>query len=379
MRIAFYTPFVPLSHANTSGDVVTARNAVEALVRQGHTVSVLPDFSTEEALGSWAGKLRIPAALWRIYRAARAFLPDAWLTYYSDSIAPDMPGAVLAHRVAARYVLYGAVKRGPAKGSRRPRWSGRIFNQFALRAADRVVVTKDRDLHGLEEQAWLRPKLSVLRPALSVAEFRPDPARRAQMRRRLNVPDQTVVLLAASRLTYRGGGRKFDSLRFLIDCVGGLNGPADATRLVIAGDGKARRELEALAAPLGDRVTFIGTVEHSDMAALYNAADIFCFPGLREPMGMVYLEAQASGLPVVAFRSGGIPEIVRDGETGYLVPRMDGEKFVDRLERLIRDPALRRGLGDAGVAHVRAHHDLDQWGVVMTGLLKNGAPALEIA
>lgn len=379
MRIAFYTPFVPLTHTNTSGDVVTARNAVEALVRQGHTVTVLPDFSTEDALGTLAGKLRIPAALWRLYRAARAFLPEAWLTYYSDTIAPDMPGAVLAHRVAARYVLYGAVKRGPAKGSRRPRWSGRIFNQFALRAADRVVVTKDRDRQGLEEQAWLRPKLSLLRPAISVAEFRPDPARRAQMRRRLNVPDQTVVLLAASRLTYRGGGRKFDSLRFLIDCVGGLNGPADAARLVIAGDGKARRELEALAAPLGDRVMFIGTVEHSDMAAVYNAADIFCFPGLREPMGMVYLEAQASALPVVAFRNGGIPEIVRHSETGYLVPRMHREKFRARLELLIGDLELRRRMGDAGVAHIRAHHDLDQWGAAMTAVLQNGAPAPQTA
>ena len=373
MRIVFYTPFVPMSHTRTSGDVVTARNLVDALARQGHAISVLPDFSTEAALGSWAGKLHIPAVLRRIRRTARSFRPDAWLTYYSDSIAPDIPGALLAHGLGARYILYGAVKRGPAKGSRRPRLSGRILNQLALRAADRVVVLKDRDLEGLQSHAWLRPKLSQLRPAISVADFRPDQGRRAQIRQRLNIADKTVVLLAAARLTYRGGGRKLVSLQFLIDCVIALNKPHQEVRLLIAGDGKARPELEQRAGPVRDGVTFLGAVAHEDMGALYNAADVFCFPGLREAMGMVYLEAQASGLPVVAFRNGGIPEIVRDGETGYLVSRMDKEKFVAALERLISDSALRQRLGAAGIAHVCANHDLDKWGAAMSALLENEA------
>ena len=370
MRIAFYTPFVPLSHAKTSGDVVIARNLVTALERQGHDVCILPDLSTEAALSSWGSALRIPRALRRIRRAARAFGPDVWVTYYSDSIAPDIPGPLLAHGLGARYVLYGAVKRGASAGARQPGLAGILLNQLALRAADQVIVAKARDQDGFQAYGWLRGKLSLLRPAVSTAEFRRDVAMRARMRERMAIPDRTVVLLAAARLTYRGGGRKVDSLRFLIDCVTSMNRPTEEVRLLIVGGGKARSELEAYAQHLGDRVTFVGPVSHSDMSAFYNAADIFCFPGLREAIGMVFLEAQASGLPVVAFRNGGIPEIVRDGESGYLVPRLDNASFITRLDELIADAALRQRLGDAGIAHVRARHDLDDWGAAITALLE---------
>ena len=120
MRVAFYTPFVPLSHPKISGDVVIGRNLVEALRRLGHDVRILPDFSTETALADWRGALTIPAALREISSAVRAFRPDVWLTCYCDSLAPDLPGLALAHRLGARYVIYGAVKRGTSFG-RRPR------------------------------------------------------------------------------------------------------------------------------------------------------------------------------------------------------------------------------------------------------------------
>lgn len=372
MRIAFYTPLVPLSHPRISGDVVIARNLVEALRRQGHDVWVLPDLSTETAIGSLRGALRIPGALAKIHRAARAIRPEVWLTCYCDSLAPDLPGVVLAHGLGARYVIYGAVKRG-GSGGRRPRLQGAIINRLALRAADHVIVNKTRDLDGLARHPWLRGKLSLLRPAVSTAEFRRDPIKRERTRRGLGIAAGAVVLLAAARLTYRGGGRKVESLRFLIESVAALQRPASEVLLVIAGEGKARRELEEHSASLRDRVRFIGGIPHAEMSSLYGAADIFCYPGLREPIGMVYLEAQASGLPIVAFRSGGIPEVVRDGETGFLVPRLDGPAFTARLNELIADRPLRDRLGDAGIAHVLANHDLDGWGSALTGLLEGGS------
>jgi glycosyltransferase involved in cell wall biosynthesis len=364
MRIAFYTPWVPLSHPTTSGDVVIARNLVEALERQGHTVGVLPDYSTPEALRSWRGRLGIPAALRCLDVAAREFRPDVWLTCYSDRVAPDIPGLALAHRLGARYIVYGAVHRSSG-GT----WAGQLLNLLALRAADRVVVNKTRDLSGYQRYSWLRPKLSLLTPAVATDEFKPDPQLRARTRERLRLEDGTVVLLAASRLTYRGRGRKFDSLQFLIDRVRELVEAGRPVLLLVVGDGKARAELERHAAPLGDRVRFLGAVPHGEMSALYNASDIFAFPGLREPIGMVYLEAQAAGLPVVAFRNGGIPDVVRDGETGFLTPRLDAQRFAARLEQLVANSGLRSQLGEAGVDHVRQHHDLASWGATLTDLL----------
>jgi glycosyltransferase involved in cell wall biosynthesis len=135
---------------------------------------------------------------------------------------------------------------------------------------------------------------------------------------------------------------------------------------LVAGDGKARPELEAHARETGFRIHFLGVVAHTDMGAIYNAADLFMFPGLREPIGMVYLEAQACGLPVVAFRNKGIPDVVRDGETGFLVPTLDRELFVERLRSLTTDTELRKSLGHAAVSFIRENHDLDRWGQALS-------------
>jgi len=375
LKIAFYTPWVPLSHPKVSGDVVIGRNLVTALERQGHTVQLLPDFSGQKALSGPLEAPGIVAALRSARRVAAQLKPDIWLSCYCDSEAPDILGPTLAHGLGARYVIYGAVYRGGYQRLRRRKgriahlWSGLpgfALNLRALRAADRVIVNKRGDLEGYSRVSWLRPKLSMLTPGISTEEFRPDPELRALTRTRLGLDDRTVVLLAASRLTYRGGGRKLESVRFAIDCFSDLCRDGQDVTLLVAGDGKARPELEAHARETGFRVRFVGAVAHIDMSAIYNAADIFMFPGLREPIGMVYLEAQACGLPVVAFRNKGIPDVVRDGETGFLVPALDRELFGERLRSLTTDTELRKSLGHMAVSFIRENHDLDRWGQALS-------------
>ena len=96
------------------------------------------------------------------------------------------------------------------------------------------------------------------------------------------------------------------------------------------------------------------------MYRFYSAGDIFAFPGIRESLGMVYLEAQSCGLPVVAFANGGIPEVVRNQETGFLVPLFAFESYLQALDTLLSDKGLRRKMGQAGQRYVRQSHDLDQ-------------------
>jgi glycosyltransferase involved in cell wall biosynthesis len=370
-----------MTHPRISGDVVIARNLVAALERQGHTVQLMPDFSVKTALSHPREALAIPGALRRARLAATNFGPDVWLTYHCDSEAPDILGPLIARRLGARYVIYGAVHRGgyrrlrQAKGRVAHLWSGLpgfALNRRALRAADCVIVIKRRDLEGYSGWAWLKPKLSMLAPGISTEDFHPDPGLRLEQRQRLGQGDQTVVLLAAARLTYRGRGRKVESIRFLLDCFTDPEIQRRDVTLLIVGDGEARSELEARARSLGTRVRFLGPILHQDMPAIYNAADLFVFPGLREPIGMVYLEAQACGLPVIAFRNGGIPDVVRDRETGFLVPRLDGAEFRLRLAQLVDDPQLRARLGAAGVAHVGERHALDRWGEALVRLITPG-------
>jgi colanic acid/amylovoran biosynthesis glycosyltransferase len=142
-------------------------------------------------------------------------------------------------------------------------------------------------------------------------------------------------------------------------------------RYTVVGDGERRAELESLAKQLGvdDITTFRGALAHDDVVAAHAAADAFLITGRVdraghvEGQGVAPLEASASELPVVATRSGGLTEVVVDGETGLLVEPENPEAAADALVRLATDAALRARLGAAGRAHVQRafsqEHSLD--------------------
>ncbi len=134
------------------------------------------------------------------------------------------------------------------------------------------------------------------------------------------------------------------------------SGLADTRELVLAGDGPARSELAALAAELGldDSVSLVGRTDRRRTAELFRGCDIFVLPSRHEPMGIVNLEAMASGRPVIASRVGGVPEIVLDGVTGILVTADDVGALAGALRHLANDPALRLALGAAGRTRAEA-------------------------
>lgn len=125
-------------------------------------------------------------------------------------------------------------------------------------------------------------------------------------------------------------------------------------RLLIVGDGPelrgAREEVEALG--LADRVRLLG--RQAEVAPLMGISDLFLFPSLSESFGVAAAEAMACGVPVIASAVGGLGEVVVDGETGFLLPPEDGEGMAARALTLLRDPALRRRMGEAAARHVRA-------------------------
>lgn len=119
-------------------------------------------------------------------------------------------------------------------------------------------------------------------------------------------------------------------------------------RLLMVGDGPDLGVARALAAELGvaDRVQFVGKVER--VAPLMAAADLCLLPSTHESFGLVALEAMACGVPVIASRVGGLPEVVVDGECGYLLPEDDVEGMARRAAELLGNPALYRGFAAAG-------------------------------
>jgi phosphatidylinositol alpha-1,6-mannosyltransferase len=153
----------------------------------------------------------------------------------------------------------------------------------------------------------------------------------------------------------------------------------DAAVLMV-GTGRYRERLAALArrAGVSAHVVLTGSVPYAELPAHYAAGDVFAMPcrtrraGMDvEGLGIVYLEASAVGLPVVAGDSGGAPDAVRDGETGYVVPGRDDGALVDRLVALLSDPSRRARMGAAGRTWVERDWPWDVLAQRLTGMLQS--------
>ncbi|TMQ21289.1 MAG: glycosyltransferase, partial [Candidatus Rokuibacteriota bacterium] len=164
------------------------------------------------------------------------------------------------------------------------------------------------------------------------------------MRQRYGLTAADRIVLTVQRLYPRKGVATFLEAAALV-----VREAPDA-RFVIVGDGPERSALERRAAELGlgARVLFTGAVANADLPELYAAADVFAFHTLHEGLGIVLLESLASGCPVVTTAAGGTLDIVRDGDTGLVVPPADAAAFARAVVRLLRDAPL------AGALRARA-------------------------
>ncbi len=355
MKICFYAPFKPLGHMHPSGDLVTATGIFNFLVKQGH--QVIEASSLRCRWIYWKPWLW-PRLLWERKRVARrlcATPADLWFTYHSYYKAPDLLGPAVSRKLNIPYVIF----QGIYSTKRRRQWTskpGFYLNKNSLRAADHVFTNKSVDLLNLKR---LLPenRVTYVAPGIIPGEFSFDEKARKELRRDWNIRDDPVIFSAAM---FRPDV-KTEGLTWVIRACGELLRQGYSFRLVIAGDGKEREKLRQTADDhVADRVLFLGKIPREDMYRYYSAADVFVFPGIRESLGMVFLEAQSCGLPVVAFNNAGVPEAVQDGKTGLLVPMYALEPFVDAVRCLMVDKNLRQQMGLAAKSYVREFHDLDR-------------------
>ena len=226
----------------------------------------------------------------------------------------------------------------------------RLF-ALALSPADKVVVLTQFWKDFLESKGIRKPIEVIHNPLL------PELGRRAQGPSERPQRAETTVL-ALSRLA-RGKG---------VDvAVAAAAYLPEGMRLVVAGDGAERENLERMARDLGvlDRVEFRGWVSGEAKAALLEEADIFCLPSTMDAYPMTFVEAMSYGLPVVGVRYAGIPDIVSHGETGLLVDRPDPELVAEALSRLA-DPQTRWRMGAAGQRRILEISSPEQVGRALT-------------
>lgn len=197
-------------------------------------------------------------------------------------------------------------------------------------------------------------RLVRLTPGVDTGAFSPS-ADGAAVRARLGLSDRPVVV-CVSRLVPRKGQD------MLIRALPAIRARVPGTALLLVGGGPYRPQLQRLAAGLGvaEAVVFTGSVSGPELPAHYAAGDVFAMPcrtrrgGLDvEGLGIVYLEASATGLPVVGGRSGGAPDAVRDGLTGTVVDGRDVAAIGVSVGDLLADPTRAAALGAAGRAWVQ--------------------------
>jgi len=145
-------------------------------------------------------------------------------------------------------------------------------------------------------------------------------------------------------------------------------------QILIIGDGPSRSSIESLFGTFGsERVRMAGILEEAALPACYAAADVYAWPAVREAYGMSFLEAQATGLPVVAGREGGVPDVVQDGLTGLLTTPRDPEALAVAIAELLDQPARRQAMSEAGLVSINRNHSLDQATINLADALTDAA------
>jgi glycosyltransferase involved in cell wall biosynthesis len=240
-----------------------------------------------------------------------------------------------------------------AKKNGYPSFRGRITNYFMHRLAKleeetannaTLIVTiskysleKIQKHYGIDES-----KVRIVPNGVDVEKFKPmeDPA---SVKRQFGLGNEPCVLFVGSLIPRKG-------LPFLVEAAKKIVKEKANTKFVIVGDGPLKNQLTVSieSANLSGNFKFLGNIKEDMLRAMYNCADVFVLPSIQEGQGIVLLEAQASGKPVVAFDVGGVNEAVRNGETGLLVERGSTNELADALLKLLGYRALRERMGVNG-------------------------------
>ena len=327
-----------------------------ALVERGHAVCVLSQHACERTLLPAAAELfMLPRSgvrgyftnAWRARDVLGAWRPDVLNAHYASGYGTT--AALCGVRPLLLSVWGSDVYDFPYESA----FKGRLI-RANLRRATAIASTSHAMARQVQRLVPAIGDIAVTPFGVDLAQFAPDPSKRDAAQ---------ITLGSVKSLAPKYG------IDLLLRAFAGLvhdpqvqaQAQTQPCRLLIVGDGPQRAELEALAVELGiaQRTTFTGAVAHRDVPAWLNRLDIYAAPSRldSESFGVAVIEASACALPVLVSDAGGLPEVVRDGETGLVVPRDDVPALQAALTTLVLDAALRDRLGARGRAHVAREYE----------------------
>jgi len=340
MKIAFYCPMKSPNHPVPSGDRLMARLLMQAMQLAGHEVEVVselrsfmrePDGEEVDALARDAERERQRiSALWKSHGT-----PDLWFCYHPYYKALDRLGPELSRSYAIPYVTAEASYSPKRNASGWAEVQATLLKDLSLAAVNICFTHRDRD--GLRK-ANPAMRLQMLPPFLDTSLFEaktpaPQAGRMA-----------TVAMMRA--------GDKLSSYEALSAALTRLPPDLDWT-LDIIGDGPERQAVHELFQAIAPhRLVWHGEKTSQQIAEILSCASLYLWPGHGEAYGLAYLEAQAAGLPVIAERIAGVPEVIIDGKTGILTEPGETQSYADAIKDLLTDREKRRAMAENARAFV---------------------------
>ena len=342
-RMSFYSPLKPIDSSVPSGDRGIARGLYHFFIDHGWQPFVASRLVSRRS----RSQPQLPSRFLLSFKVARAAIrtlrakPDVLLTYHNYYKAPDWLHPIVSLLSGCPYVIYeGSFK--PSTRQTDPLTYWWMWWSFQQAAAIFTDVRRDYDQlvqHFPNKTFYLKPglKLPLASPRTKAANSPP-------------------VLISTAMLR---ADRKFPSVQWLVETLAEMQSGGDKFVFRHIGGGQKMADLQALCQELlrPGSYQLLGTLDREQINKELADADIFVYPGIGESFGMVYLEAQAQGLPVVAFANGGVAEAVADQQSGFLVAPLDRERFKQRIRQLMQNEGLRQKMGNAAREYVREQHD----------------------
>lgn len=352
MRIALFTEtFLP----KVDGIVTRLRHTVDHLQRLGDDVLVVaPEGGLQEHKGARVyGVTGFPLPL---YPELKLAVPRPAIGYELEAFKPDLIHVVNPAMLGLAGVFYSKALKVPLVASYHTHlpqylqhyglgmlegllWSllKTCHNQAQLNLCTSTAMMRELTDHGIE-------RVDVWQRGVDTETFHPQLVNQEMRSHLTQGHPESPLLLYVGRLSAE---KEIEQIKPVLAAI-------PNARLALVGDGPHRQELEKYFA--GTPTYFVGYLQGKELAAAFASADVFVFPSRTETLGLVLLEAMAAGCPVVAARSGGIPDIVQDGVNGYLFDPRDEGGAIAATQRLFAEQEERELL------RRNARREAERWG-----------------
>ena len=312
----------------------------------GVEMTVIPQIRSAASLGP-----RDVLALFKLYRLMRRERPQIVHTHESKAGFLGRLAARIAGVPIVLHTYHGHVLRGyygPLKS-----WALRCMEQLLALLTDRLIAVSEQvkcDL--VQYRVACSEKISVVPLGFDLEPFLSSEAHRGSFRREMNLNGSTRLVGIVGRLF------PIKNHRLFLDAAALVTVEEPASRFVVVGDGVLRQELDQYARDLSIRDMVIFTGWRRDLPRIYADLDVLVVSSDNEGTPVSVIESMASGCPVVATRVGGIPDVISDGDTGYLVPAGDADALASRILSLLRDDQEVSRLRASARAYARDRYNL---------------------